>query len=176
MYISVKLTYWGLAEKRNSCDFAQMNRMWIKKNQSILATVAVLFAVIVCGIPVWIHLAEKKNEVASESYYRALAAIKKDDPESLKTAQAALNQIAVKDDSKVSRLASLASAKISLQLGDAGAAAKIYEMLLTKLSPKDALRPLALVGLKTSYDVLGQSEKSKNIQAELASLGFLKAK
>src|SRR3989338_3143938 len=122
-----------------------MNWIWIKKNQNILVTAAVLFFVVIGGIPFWLHLNEQRNQAASESYYQAVQLIKKEDPESLKSARTAFEKI-ISDhkSSKVARLAAFYAAHVSLKLGENDKAAGVYESLLRDLAATDPLRPLAL--------------------------------
>lgn len=142
-----------------------MNWMWIKKNQTFLVGALVVFVMIAAGIPLWIYRSEQRALATSEAYSTALQALKKDDPESEKATRAALEKIDT-------GMAQLYAAHLSLKLGEADKAAKAYEIFLNKAAPKDPLRPLALTGLKASYEALQQPEKVKAVEADLQKLGF----
>lgn len=146
-----------------------MNWMWIKKNQTLLITLAGLIALTAIGTPLWLYKQEQRQLAASEAYSKALADLKKDDLESEKAARAALEKID-------SPMAKLYAAHLSLKLGEADKAAKAYEAFLAKADPKDPLRPLAMTGLKKSYEALKQPEKVKSLEADLQKLGFAEKK
>ena len=142
-----------------------MNWMWIKKNQTLLSVLAVLLVLAAAAVPFWLHQREQRSLAASEAYSKALLLIKKDDLESLKSARAALEKIDT-------GMAKLYAAHLSLKLGELEKAKTAYESFLAKADPKDPLRPLAIAGLKASYEALKQPEKVKNLEADLEKLGF----
>lgn len=142
-----------------------MNWIWIKKNQTLLLSAAIVTVLIAVSIPVWLYRLEQRNLANSEAYLKALEGLRNDDPESEKTTRAALEKINMS-------IAQLYAAHLSLKLGEADKAVKAYEAFLTKASPKDPLRPLALAGLKTSYEALKQPEKVKTLETDLNKLGF----
>lgn len=142
-----------------------MNWMWIKKNRTLLITLASLVALICIGTPLWLYKQEQRQLATSGAYSKALISLKKDDPESEKAARETLEKIDTP-------MAQLYAAHLSLKLGEADKAAKAYEAFLAKAGPKDSLRPLALFGLKKSYEALKQPEKTKSLDADLQKLGF----
>ena len=144
-----------------------MNLLWIKKNQILLTVLAALAVLAVAAVPFWLHRCEQRDLAASQAYSDALKLSKKE--EIREAMEKVTTQYA---GSKVSRLAELYSAHLSLQLGEAEKAQKTYEAFLAKAGPKDPLRPLAMAGLKASYEALKQPEKAKNLEADLEKLGF----
>ena len=97
-----------------------MNWMWIKKNQTLLITLAGLLVLIAIGTPLWLYKQEQRQLSASEAYSKALATLKKDDPASEKATRDSLEQIDLP-------IAKLYAAHLSLKVGEADRAAKAYE-------------------------------------------------
>lgn len=144
---------------------ANMNWMWIKKNQTFLVGALVASVMMAVAIPLWMYRSEQRALAASEAYSAALQALKKDDLESEKATRVALEKINT-------GMAQLYAAYLSLKLGEADKATQAYEAFLSKAAPQDPLRPLALTGLKASYEALKQPEKMKAVEADLQKLGF----
>ena len=139
--------------------------MWIKTNQTFLVAAVIIIALVAAGIPLWLYRVEQRNLATSQAYSAALKLLQKDNPESQKLARAALEKI----DTDMARLY---AAHLSLKLGEADKAAQSYEAFLARAPSTDPLRPLALAGLKASYEALKQSEKVKSLDADLKKLGF----
>lgn len=163
----------GLLKKETHAILTPMNWIWVKKNQNILITVVILFLIIVCGIPLWLYTNEQQNKAASESYWQAIQLIKKDDLSTFKAARDSLEKVLLEHKgSKVAYLAKLEIAQLSFKLKETDKAIQTYESLLSKLSLESPLRPLILIGLKSSYHAKGNTEKVKNLKTELEKLGF----